>query len=164
MFFYAIEKALWLEYHEAYSISFSEWTEAGSFTWLESNLNTLPAKQINWDVAVPTQEQFAAGSKLLLFTRSNVDGTIQTMPSTYLNNFNDTEVNRYEAIVSGGLLSILHTKAVDGIYEMPAAPNEISFRYIIVTPDMVPSNGRTATVDFENLSYEEIITLLGIPR
>jgi hypothetical protein len=146
---------------DPYSVSYSEWTGGVNLSWSDG-ATTEPSRQS--DLAVPdlTQEVIDAGALVLVYAKSNVDGTIQAMPAEY-SDLSNNEINTYSASSVAGSISLSHTKSVDGAFEVPDDSNEISFRYIIVKPNTPDPNGRPVTnYGFQYMSYAEIVNLLGI--
>ncbi len=128
-----------------------------------------PAKQTNWDAFDLTQ-QTIDGEGVLVYAKSNIDGSIQPMPASFTKGTDETVLDFYEFVSIPGFISIIHSKSVDGVFETPANTNEMSFKFIFVNSNVAPSNARIPTnngsyslADLRNFSYEEVITLLGIP-
>ena len=144
-------------------ISYSNWTADADLTWSDGT-TTEPSRQ--FDLAVPelTPEQLSDGSFVLLYARSNVDASVQIMPAEF-SDFNNNEVNAYHAFIDEGIISLRHTKSVNGNFEVPSDNNQVSFRYFIVKPTTPGPNGRPmTTVDFYGKPYQEVIDLLAIPE
>lgn len=150
-------------YQEPYVVSYSNWTTDASVNWSDG-ATTEPSRQFDLSVPELTQEELATGSFVLLYARSNADGSVQPMPAAFTDVNND-DTNNYSAVYSAGAISFSHTRFVNGTYETPNDSNEISFRYIIVRPNTPDPNGRPITSDdLLNKSYYEVIRLLGIPE
>ena len=144
-------------------ISYSNWTIDASLAWSDGATDE-PSRQ--FDLAVPelTQELLDDGSFVLIYAKSNIDGTVQPMPAEYTD-LNNNETNSYSANYTPGAISLVHIKSVNGTPEVPNDSNEISFRYIVVKPNTPDPNGRSLTsYDFHNKPYSEVISLLGIPE
>lgn len=148
---------------EPHVVSYSNWTTDASLTWSDG-ATTEPSRQ--FDLAVPelTQEELDGGSFVLIYAKSNVDGSVQPIPAQYTN-LNNNEIHSYTANYVAGAISFSHTKSVNGIFEVPNDSNEISFRYIVVRPNVPDPNGRVMTIyDFLSTPYSDVINLLGIPE
>ncbi|MDQ3552776.1 MAG: hypothetical protein M3413_14765 [Bacteroidota bacterium] len=154
----------------AFSVTYSEWTMDANFDWEDGTAGNNPAKQTNWDAFDLTQ-QTIDGEGVLVYAKSNIDGSIQPMPTSFTKGTDETVLDFYEFVSIPGFISIIHSKSVDGVFETPANTNEMSFKFIFVNPNVAPSNARIPTnngsyslADLRNFSYEEVITLLGIPE
>jgi hypothetical protein len=152
------------------SVTYSDWTLDASFSWEDGTIGNDPAKQANWDAFDLTEETINSGG-ILVYAKSNVDGSIQSMPASFFKGSNGTDFDYYEFSAIPGSISIYHSKSVDGIFETPADVNEVSFRFIFVKSNVAPANARIATNngsysldDLRNFSYEEVVNLLGIPE
>lgn len=148
---------------DPYSSSYSNWTTDLSLSW-NDGATTDPSRQTEWAVPELTQELLDAGSFVLIYAKSNVDGLVQTMPAQFSDVSSD-EINSYSATSLPGAITVLHTRSLDGTYEIPNDANEISFRYIIVNPNTPDPNARQITMDdFLNMSYNDVVNILGIPE
>lgn len=152
------------------SVSFSDWTSDESFSWEDGTNGSDPVKQTNWDAFDLTQETINSGG-VLVYAKSNIDGSIQPMPASIFKDGNGQEFDSYNFLSVPGAITIFHSKSVDGVFEIPAEANEVSFRFIFVKSTDVQTNTRIATNngsysldDLRNFSYEEVISLLGIPE
>jgi hypothetical protein len=152
------------------SVSYSEWTMDASFSWEDGTVGNDPAKQANWDAFDLTEETISSGG-VLVYAKSNIDGSIQAMPTSFFIGSNGTEVDSYSFTAIPGAIFIFHSKSVNGIFETPADTNEMSFRFIFVKSNDVATNARIATNngsysldDLRAFSYEEVISVLGIPK
>lgn len=147
---------------DPYSVSYSNWTTNASLSWSEGS-TTEPSRES--DIIAPelTQQMIDAGSFLLIYAKSTVDGSVQSMPAEYSDLDNVT--NTYSASYSAGSIFLSHTTSFNGVFEVPDDSNEISFRYIIITPNTPAPNGRPVTIDdFRDMSYEDVADLLSIPE
>ena len=148
---------------EPYSVSYSDWNIDANLSWSD---NATPELSRQSELAAPelTQEMLDAGSFVLMYAKSNADGSVQAMPAVY-SDLNNDETNTYFASPVAGSVSLSHTRSIGGTFEVPNDSNEISFRYIIVTPNTPDPNGRPITI-FELLSmpYKDVVNLLGIPE
>lgn len=152
------------------NVSFSDWTIDASFSWQDGTAGNDPVKQTSWDAFDLTQETINGGG-ILVYAKSNVDGSIRPMPASIFRNSNATEFDSYEFTAIPGAINIYHTKSVDGIFQTPSDANEMSFRFIFVKSNVAPANARIATNngsyslnELRNSSYEEVTNLLGIPE
>lgn len=148
---------------DPYVISYSSWTTDASLSWSDG-ATTEPSRQ--FDLAAPelTQELLDAGSFVLVYTQSNIDGSVQAMPSVY-SDVNNNETNFYFVNYVAGSISLSHTRSVNGIFEAPNDSNEISFRYIVVKPNTPDPNGRQINIyDLLYMPYKDVVNLLGIPE
>jgi hypothetical protein len=146
-----------------YSVSYSNWTNDANLSWSDG-ATTEPSRQT--EIAAPelTQEMIDAGSVVLVYAQSNVDGSVQPMPAEYADANND-ETNVYSANNVAGTILLSHTRSVAGAFQVPGDLNGINFRYIIVTPNTPDPNGRPLTIDnFRYMSYHEVVEVLGIPE
>ncbi|HZH65674.1 MAG TPA: hypothetical protein VEY10_12345 [Flavisolibacter sp.] len=144
-----------------YSSSYSGWSADVDLNW--SDGATIEPSRVS-ELPVPdlTQQMLDDGSIVLIYAKSHIDGSVQSMPAaySYLNN----ETNAYSASHLAGSIFISHTKTVNGTSEVPTDANEISFRYIIVKPYTADPNGRAIIMDaFLQMSYKEVVDLLRIP-
>ena len=147
----------------AYSVSYSNWNNDADLVWSDG-ATTEPSRQSELIAPELTQEMLDAGSIVLVYAKSNVDGTVQIMPAAY-SDVNNNETNTYSATHVAGSISVSHTRTVNGLFEIPVDVNETSFRYIIVNPATPDPNGRAYTADsFLYMSYQEVVNLLGIPE
>ena len=148
---------------DAQVISYSNWTADASFSWSDG-ATTEPSRQ--FDLAAPelTQELLDAGSFVLVYAQSTIDGSIQAMPVSY-SDVTNNESNFYSATYAVGSISVSHTRSVNGVFEVPNDSNEISFRYIVVKPNTPDPNGRQITIyDLVYMPYKDVVNLLGIPE
>ena len=148
---------------DPFSFSYSNWTTDASLSWSDGG-TTEPSRQSDLIGPELTQDAIDAGALVLVYAKSDVDGSIQTMPATY-SNLNNNETNTYFASTIPGSIKVSHTRSVDGANEVPGDSNEISFRYIIVKPNTPDANGRPMTIyDFHYMSYKDVVDFLGIPE
>ena len=146
---------------DAYSFSYSDWTNDANLSW-SYGATTEPSRQSDLVVPALTQEVIDSGALVLIYGKSNIDGSVQIIPAQYFDS-NNNETNAYSASYVAGSISLLHTRSVDGAFEVPDDSNEISFRYIIVKPNTPDPNGRPITnYGFQYMSYKEVVDLLGI--
>lgn len=150
-------------YQEPFQVvSYSNWTADADLTWSDGT-STEPSRQFQLEVPELTTEQLSAGGFVLLYARSEVDGTIKPMPAEF-SDANNNEINNYSANYDAGVVFLSHTKSVNGTFETPTDANQISFRYIVVKPNTPDPNGRPMTLDdLVGKSYQEVINLLAIP-
>ena len=144
-------------------VSYSYWTDDASLNWADG-ATADPSRQ--FDLALPelTEGELSAGSFVLLYAKSNIDGSIQALPAAFADQ-STNESHIYSANYVAGTASLLHTKSVNGSYEMPGDANGISFRYIVVRPNTPDPNGRVMTIyDLLQKPYQEVISLLAIPE
>lgn len=150
-------------FQEPFITSYSNWTEDVSLNWFDG-ATTEPSRQFDIPVPELTQEELNAGGFVLVYAKSNIDGSIQPMPAQFYD-LNNDETNTYSVAYNDGVISLLHTRVINGVPEAPADANEVSFRYIVVKPNTPDPNGRTMTAnDLLNKAYPEVIALLGIPE
>jgi hypothetical protein len=144
-------------------VSYSNWTADANLTWSDGATDE-PSRQFDLEVPELTAEQLNNGSFVLLYARSEVDGSVKPMPADF-SDVNNDEINLYAANYEAGVISLMHTKTVSGNFEIPDDNNQISFRYIIVKPNTPNPNGRPMTsYDFLGKPYDEVINLLAIPN
>jgi hypothetical protein len=148
---------------DPYSVSYSYWTADASLTWSDG-ATTEPSRESDLIASELTQEMIDAGSFVLMYAKSNLDGAVQAMPAEY-SDLTSNETNSYYASYSAVSIFLSHKRSIDGTFEIPNDSNEISFRYIIVTPNTPDPNGRPVTIDdFRDKSYKEVVDLFGIPE
>lgn len=148
---------------DAYSVSYSNWTSDANLSWSDGG-NAEPSRQATLTAPELTQEMIDGGSVVLMYAQSNVNDSVQIMPVEYTD-ANNNETNFYSSSHVEGSITVLHTRTVDGVFEMPEDVNEISFRYITVTPNSPDPNGRQLTIDqFLNMPYKDVVALLGVPE
>lgn len=144
-------------------VSYSNWTADADLTWSDGSI-TQPSRQFALPVPELTEEQLSDGSFVLLYARSEVDGTVKAMPADFSDE-NNNEINNYSAFYNAGVVLLSHTKSVNGSFETPVDANQISFRYIVVKPGTPDPNGRPMTIyDLLTKPYEEVVNLLAIPN
>jgi hypothetical protein len=148
---------------DPYVISYSNWTADASFSWSDG-ATTEPSRQFDLAALELTQELLDAGSFVLVYAQSNIDGSVQAMPAVF-SDVNNNESNSYSANYVAGSISLSHTRSVNGVFEVPNDSNEISFRYIVVKPNEPDPNGRQITIyDLLYMPYKDVVNLLGIPE
>jgi hypothetical protein len=152
---------------EPHRFASSEWTMDGQLTWEDGpNSN----KIASWN-AEPLSQEVIDNGGLLVYGKSNFDGSVNLLPSSFFITLNPDEFDLYECFPTAGSISLFHTKSVNGVFETPGDVNQLSFKYIIIDGPIVPSNGRTPTNgtnaftvdDLRTLSYDEVISILGLP-
>ena len=144
-------------YQEPFQVvSYSNWTADADLTWSDGTTYL--------ELPELSEEQLSDGSFVLLYARSDVDGSVKPMPADF-SDASNSEVNIYSANYNAGVVSLSHTKSVNGNFETPVDANQISFRYIVVKPNAPDPNGRPMTMyDLLGKSYYEVIDLLAIPN
>ena len=147
----------------AYGVSYSDWTSAPQFMWSLDESGPTPFRQATWDAPALTTELIDNGN-VLIYARPNKFDVVEPMPVMYTNESTPGESDHFHAELKQGAIQMTHSKFVDGNYVTPGN-SSASFRFIILTDVAPPANGRPRTfADLQAMSYEEVITELGIPE
>ena len=131
--------------------------------WSIDESGPMPFRQATWDAPALTSELIDNGN-VLIYARPNNSEAVQSLPVMYTNESTPGEADHFHADLKQGAIQMTHSRVVDGSYVTPES-SRVSFRFIILT-DIAPSpNGRPRTFsDLQAMSYEEVITVLGIPE
>ncbi|HVF97139.1 MAG TPA: hypothetical protein VM871_07460 [Flavisolibacter sp.] len=154
----------------AFTATSSQWTTDADFTWEDEPGAAEPNRKAIWGIPDLTQDMIDK-KQLLLYAKSNVDGSVQPVPSVFTDP-NSDKADFYHAEATPGAVSFGHKTTVAGVHETPSDANGISFRYIIVTPTNSPNNDPALNIgmriitldDLQTMSYEDVVSLLGIQK
>jgi hypothetical protein len=150
-----------------FSVNYSNWQSDRSLIWTDPSSNG-PEREITQDVSYITQD-IIVNDGMLVFIKSDVDGSIRRMPATFYDMSDSTNFDHYDFELEDGLITFNHFKVVGGLDEKPNDTNGMSFRFIAVSELMPSPNGRpdpniNTINELRSLEYDEIVKILGIPK
>ncbi|HVG40349.1 MAG TPA: hypothetical protein VM888_01965 [Chitinophagaceae bacterium] len=145
------------------SIVYSDWTLASDMTWNDTTVNADPFKAATWTAPELTQSMLE-NKTILIFARTEHDQAVYQMPAEIYAQGSTSEFEQFQSVINGETLTVLHTKSVDGVFEVPSITTNVSFRVVVVPDEMVNGSANSFYADqLKTMSYEQVANLFAIP-
>jgi hypothetical protein len=150
------------------NVIFSNWVSGTAMTWADTTVTAIPYKVSTWDAPTLTQSVLDNGA-ILVYARTGADNAVYQMPAAIYSGTSSTEFDQFRSIAKAGALSLLHTKSVAGVFELPTAASEVNFRFVFIPGGVSTgrlSSGPAAGYNIEQLqtmSYAQVVNIFGIP-